>query len=99
MNVPSLLSPDISKMDLLRFLSDLPKYQTWLSPAAWAHWEQFRSTSDELSSVKIMPWEMHKLVSMAVRSACTTATPPVLSPELINVLEKEKAAPKKVKRK
>lgn len=96
MDVPSLSSPDVSKIDLPRFLNDLQKYRQWLSPAARADWEQFRSTSDQISSVKAIPWEMHTLVSTAIRSTCNIATPPTLSSELVDVLEKEKAAPKKV---
>ena len=38
---PEMVTPNESKLDVPRLVTDIPKYKPWLSPAAWREWEAF----------------------------------------------------------
>lgn len=79
---PPLMVPILGKLDLPRFILDLPKYKLWLSPVAWMHWDNCMKKADELGNTPDLPWDIHQLISMAIVSISTPPTEPQLSGSL-----------------
>ena len=82
-------------MDLPRLLNDIPKYKPWVSDANWVHWEEFMKEASNLETPKYNTWELHTLVSAAIKSSRVQPSVPI-SKELQTILEKESAVPPKV---
>jgi len=40
---PGYVTPSFLKVEPSRLLESIPKFRSWVSPAAWSHWEQFLS--------------------------------------------------------
>lgn len=58
-----------------------------ITPSAWSEWEQFISTTDELSTVSSLHWDLYKLISVAIIST-SRVCPPALSDGLIEMQRK-----------
>ena len=98
-NVPPLVHPCTDKMDLERFSRDLPKYKPWLTNQSWGAWEDFITSSHQLSALdKDVYWMLPDLqaAGTAVRTS-NNDLPPSLSEEAQSLLEKETSIPKKVR--
>ena len=95
-----LVVPSAEKIDLDHLLRDLQKYKPWLSVSAWEAWEQFMSTSSELSQLSVHPahWMLPTLVSAAITASYARAQlqPESISTETTQLLAKETAVPAKV---
>ena len=63
-DVPAAVEPNLDKLDLDRFLQDLPKYKPWLSAVAWEAWEEFHITTDELRVSRLNSWDLPNLYQM-----------------------------------
>ena len=38
---PEFVTPSFLKVEPSRLLESIPKFKSWVSTAAWSHWEQF----------------------------------------------------------
>ena len=85
-------------MDLEHFFRDLEKYQPWLSASAREAWKEFSESAKDLCKVTpgLVRWELHTLVSAAIRAQAERQSPEGLSFETSQLLQKETAAPPKV---
>lgn len=91
---PPLVTPSTAKLDLERFLRDLPKYKPWVSAESWEWWEEFVDKREDLDMVKPLPWVLPKLYASAeTRPKVSSGTIPTSTAEM---LEKETAQHKKV---
>ena len=96
--VPLLLCPSLEKLDLERFIHNLPKYQPWLSSESWKAWEDFISKSDELHTIQPdVLWVLPTLQEAGIaRRMSSNTQPQPLSEEALTLLQKETSIPKKV---
>lgn len=97
-DVPAAVEPNLDKLDLDRFLQDLPKYKPWLSAVAWEAWEEFHITTNELRVSRLNSWDLPKLVSDAIIAAEARKghVGASVSNETTQILDKESATPTKV---
>ena len=97
-DVPAAVEPNLGKMDLDHFLQDLRKYKPWLSAVAWEAWEEFRTSTDELTVSRLNSWDLPKLVSDAILAAEARKghVGASISNETTQILDKESAEPTKV---
>ena len=94
---PRMVIPDISKLDVPRLLSDIPKYNAWVSPFAWKDWEVFLQDINKLTSVPDVPWNVERLISTAIASnAVRTTAVATISEDLQQILNKSSTVPAKV---
>ena len=92
-----MVTPNASKLDVPRLVTDIPKYKPWLSPAAWREWEAFLDKIEELSVTPRSSWNMHPLIAAAITSCATRGQANAsLSEDLVQLLEKENSVPAKV---
>ena len=94
---PQMVVPDISKLDVPRLLSDIPKYKAWVSPSAWKDWEVFLEDINKLTSVPDVPWNVDRLIATAIASnAARTTAVATISEDLQQILNKSSTVPAKV---
>jgi len=98
MNAPSLLCPSPEKVDLERLLREIPKYQPWVSTAAFNQWTAFADEARSLFTT-VNPdvlWPLPILQEAAARRPTTSNSTPELSDTTRTLLEKDFRTPNRV---
>lgn len=92
-----MVVPDVSKLDVPRLLSDIPKYKPWVSPSAWKDWEIFLQDTSKLTSVPDVCWNMDRLIATAMSSnAARSKAVATINEDLQQILNKSSTVPAKV---
>ena len=90
---PAFVVPSTSKLDLERFVRDLPKYKPWINAKSWESWEEFIANKETFTEVKLLPWKFSQLLFNAEAAEKIRKQQPsrTLTHETATILEKETA--------